>query len=796
MVSFSVKSLTRSKGNDELEAFRDITDDVIESDFVPYATYYNDRTLITKNGELLQVVKITGLAQELLGHRDVNLRTALRDSIRECVPSDSYALWFHTIRRKADLSAGGTHTNHFARQLDAEWEDRNQFRSQYINEIYLSVVYEGQDVSLVKPQNFVAGLLPNRDIAIRNRYLDDAYADMDKTTGALVEKLQEFGATRLGMYERDGVFYSEICEFLEKITDLTERSMPVTEQDLSTYLTRGEITFGFNAVEVRLEGRRRFASILSIKELKEASLPAVDNFLQQPMEFIITQYVNFIHPDIALDQYLDQKLLTDLSADEELFKLSEVRDILRENINSRTGYGEQQMSIFITADSIRQLERNVRRCVDQLAAAGIVAIREDLRFEQCYWAQLPGNFEFVHRTSPNTTSRIGSFANMHNFPVGKARNNHWGAAVTTFHTASGTPYYFNFHRDNVGHTTVIGPQGSGKTVLVNFLLTQSLKYNPRVIYFDVTGSTAMFMRHVGGHYCQISPSIDHGAPTAALNPFSLPETQENKEFLSRWLLVLLRVAGKLPDDAGKADVRAACESMFTLPQQERNFERFLSLLHERSPIAADAFSIWAPGGKYGHIFTHAHDIFDAHPELISVDLREAFAEEAVLIPAFSYLLQRSMAEIDGTRPSILMLDEAWALLKNAHVAGNIQSWLQRLTQKNALAILCTESIEDAGVQPFTVALMDGIATQIYLPNEEASDTYQEAFGLNDIEFTYLEVMDKDQHHFLIKRGKETVVGELNLTGLDEIIGALTGQEVLGMDNNEDMELVSRVLGLS
>lgn len=792
MVSLSIKSLARSKSNEDLEAYRDITDDVIESDFVPYACYYNDHTLITKNGELVQVIKVTGLTQELLGHQDINFRATLRKAIAEHVTSDSFALWFHTIRRKADLSAGGKHTHPFARQLDEAWEERNSFRQQFVNEVYISIVHEGQDASVSTPQNFWMGLFSRRDIRWRNSYLDEIYEKLNAVTQALVSQLQEFGASILGMYEEDGVFYSEICEFLEKITDLVDRPMPAVEEDLSTYLTQGEITFGFNAMEVRLEDRRRFASMLTVKEYKEASLDAIDAFLQQPMEFIITQYVNFIHPDVALDQYLDQKLLTDLSGDSKLFALSEVQDILAGNIHNKTGYGEQQMTVFIVADSIRQLERNVRRAVDRLSAMGIVTVREDLRFEQCYWAQLPGNFEFVKRTNPNTTSRIAGFASMHNFPVGKAENNHWGAAISTFHTASGMPYYFNFHRGESGHTSVIGPVGSGKTVLVNFLLTQSLKFNPRIIYFDATGSTPVFINGLGGKVCHFSS--DPEAEKTALNPFSLSDTQENREFLARWLLVLLRMAGDPINDQQKAGVRTALEATYGLPQPERHFANFLRLLAERAPGTESAYRHWAEGGKFGHIFMQGQDAFDAHPDIIAFNLTEIMDETAMLVPIFSYLLQRSMEEVAGDRPAILVLDEAWKLLKNAHVSGNIRAWLDRLTQNNTLAILATESIEDAGIQTFTAALMEHLATQIYLPNDDPSDTYQEAFGLSELEFAYLDVMDTDQHHFLIKRGDEAVVGELNLTGLDEILAMLGGTRLEEDKNTEDLEIVARVLG--
>jgi type IV secretion system protein VirB4 len=73
---------------------------------------------------------------------------------------------------------------------------------------------------------------------------------------------------------------------------------------------------------------------------------------------------------------------------------------------------------------------------------------------------------------------------LHNYPAGKASANHWGPAVTVLNTTSGTPYFFNFHVRDVGHTMIIGPTGAGKTVLLNFLCAQAQKFNPRTFFFD------------------------------------------------------------------------------------------------------------------------------------------------------------------------------------------------------------------------------------------------------------------------------------------------------------------------
>jgi type IV secretion system protein VirB4 len=83
----------KSKRQQNLEDYRDITDDVEESDFVPYASLYDAETIVTKNGELLQIIRIDGVPD------GAEVRQALREAIHRCIPSDTYALWFHTSMR-------------------------------------------------------------------------------------------------------------------------------------------------------------------------------------------------------------------------------------------------------------------------------------------------------------------------------------------------------------------------------------------------------------------------------------------------------------------------------------------------------------------------------------------------------------------------------------------------------------------------------------------------------------------------------------------------------------------------
>ncbi len=761
-----------------LELYRDITDDVEESDFVPYACLYNPDTLITKNGELCQTIKITGFTRETVGidHDPEELRTLIRDSLKRHVPNDSFAIWLHTIRKDSNVSPEGAFDNNFADRLNHHWIDSNSFENQFVNEVFVTIVHEGQSAKILSTKNFTRGLIPSRDLKWRNKYIDSIHEVLNNTVDNILDDLQHYGAKRLGMYKQNGVYYSEQLEFLEKLINFVDRPMPIVEMDLCTYLTTGEITFAYNSMEVRTAlGKRRFASILTLKEYKEASLSVIDNFLQLPMEFIVTQCVNFVNPQKVRFEYQELANYQRLSEDPDISRLSELSQILDSNRNSPNDFGEQQLTIFILSDTLKLLEDNLRKTIRYFSKYGMVAVREDIKFEETYWAQLPGNFVFVSRTRSANTSHVGGFANLNNMPVGKETDNHWGDAVTTFHTASGTPYYFNFHEKHVGHSLIVGPDGSGKSVIAHFLLAQCMKYNPNIYYFDVSGKSAYLMEAIGGKVIDIQPlSGEESSHTPALfNPLSLKNTPQNQQYISRWMTVLARTMGYNPTQQDKDAIAKAVSMIYTQPASHRHLAACINMLQHDAPSYVHHMTNWLPGGHYGHIFTATDDGALSHAAILSFQLNDMVQDMALQASVPSMLLQLLTDRLEDN-PTIFAMEEGWRLLSQTHLAADIGAWMDTLTEHNAMMLMLAQDIEGCGEIPLTKQLVDKTTTRIYMPDEEPCEEYTTVFGLDRIEYSYLELMERSERHFLVKHAGDAVVGEMNLRGLDEYLEVLAG----------------------
>ena len=123
------------------------------SDFIPYACHYNKETILTKNGELLQVIRIAGLSHEVLGKNKVSMRETIRKAIAEKVRSNNFSLCFHTIRKQVNLDTSPAFPSFVQDQLHKSWVRQNDWDHKFVNELYITVICSGMPIE-VNIKNF------------------------------------------------------------------------------------------------------------------------------------------------------------------------------------------------------------------------------------------------------------------------------------------------------------------------------------------------------------------------------------------------------------------------------------------------------------------------------------------------------------------------------------------------------------------------------------------------------------------------------------------------------------------
>ena len=88
---------------------------------------------------------------------------------------------------------------------------------------------------------------------------------------------------------------------------------------------------------------------------------------------------------------------------------------------------------------------------------------------------------------------------------------------------------------DVAHTIITGMTGTGKSVLVAWLILALQKHNPFIVIVDQKGSYETLVRALRGSDVKVVP----GKMGCTINPFAHVFTPEHHEFLTQFVRVLV-----------------------------------------------------------------------------------------------------------------------------------------------------------------------------------------------------------------------------------------------------------------
>lgn len=739
---------------------------------LPYARHVDDVTIETRDGLLMQVVRIDGLLFETSDTDELNYRALLRDAMLRTLGSSRFALYHHLIRRPADVLLESDFPDAFSQALDERWRARLASREMFVNELYLTIVRRPLPgrIGLLDRVRGVAA----RSVVERSALFAAEKRALDAARDALVASLNIYGPHVLTVRMDGESPRSEPLEFLSQLYNTEPQPSILPYGDLGHHLPRRRISFGQDAFELSSTPlhARSFGAMVSIKDYPSSSMPGMfDQLHRMPFDLTVTQSFAFVERGDALGR-MNLALRRMRSTDDEASSLRDELARAKDDVASgRAGFGEHHTTIRVQAADLSTLDARVAEVSAVLAELGIVAVREDIALEPAFWAQFPGNFKYIARRGLVSTANFAGFASLHNFPVGRPYDNHWGDAVTVFETTAAGPYFFNFHQNDLGNFTVIGPSGSGKTVVLNFLLAQARKFAPRIVFFDKDRGAELFIRAVGGQYDRLRPGIASG-----LNPLQLDDNAENRQFLIDWLTML---AGGV-DGAELDMIRDAVEANFAQPPAYRQIQCMVELFRGYArPQAGDLHSRlrpWWGDGEHAWLFDNQNDLTNLDADTVGFDMTAILDSPAVRTPALFYLFHRVEQRLDG-RSAIIVVDEGWKALDDDVFVRRIKDWEKTLRKRNGIVGFATQSAQDALESRIASSIIEQAATQIFMVNPKArEEDYIDGFGLTRHEFELIRTLPDNSHCFLVKKGNDSVVVRLNLTGEKDLLTILSGRE--------------------
>lgn len=747
-------------------------------DRLPYARHVDDLTIETRDGLLMQFIRLDGLRFETVDTEEINYRKALRDAALRTIASSRFALYHHVVRREVAPQLVAEFSDPFSAELDAVWQSRLAAKKLYVNELYLTLVR--------RPLQGNAGLLDGllrslSGAASAVRAQADQAVDLRELSAAreaLTAALATYGARPLRVYDTPHGPASEPLEFLSALFNGETRPVLLPPCDLGRHVPYRRVSFGVDALELSAAGRlpRAFAAMISVKDYPpQTAAGLLDDLLRLPYELTVSQSFGFVDRQASLGR-MNLALRRMRAADDEALSLRQGLTAAKDEVAAgRAAFGEHHLTVMVRAPSLAALGEACAEVQAAFTDIGVIAVREDVNLEAAFWAQFPGNFKDIARKALISTANFAGFASGHNFPLGKADGNHWGQAVTLLETTSAGPYYFNFHKQDLGNFTLIGPSGSGKTVVLAFLLAQARKFDPRIVYFDKDRGAEIFLRAIGGRY----DVIRAGRPTG-FNPLQLADTAANRAFLADWTQRLVSRPGELLAEEDVERIREAVDANFAQLPEFRRLRYFAELFRgDRRPHGADLAARlrpWWGDGERAWLFDNAEDGLDLDVRTLGFDITQVLDEPALRTPAMLYLFHRVEQRLDG-HPAIVVIDEGWKALDDEVFVARIKDWEKTIRKRNGIVGFATQSAQDALESRIASAIVEQAATQIFMANPKAqARDYIDGFGLTEHEFGLVKSLPDTSRCFLIKHGTDSVVARLNLAGEGELLTVLSGRE--------------------
>ena len=747
------------------------------AEFLPYTRHVDNATLATKNGELLQIVKLEGFPFETADDLTLDGLKEVRNTLTIALASSRHILYHHVLRREVASDLGGAFSG-FAAEVNRAWQRRLTRRRLYVNDLYLTLVRRPAP-GLAGLVDWIMGLFTARDLTRQEQDRADSLRELHDATENVISTLTHYRPRLLTTYEQDGRLYSEPLAFLGYVLNHETRPVLLPAGPIDAYLPTKRPVFGREAFELRgpAPADQTYGAILSVKEYAAGTWAGLlDELTRLPFEMTITQTFAYNERQTSLDALARQGRVLDAAADAAVSQRQGLIDAADDLASNRIVFGGHHISVQLSGRDEQQLERALTETTAALTNLGVIAVREDVNLEPAFWAQLPGNHAFIARQSAISSLNWAAYASLHNYPAGKRTGNHWGDCISLLETTSATPYAFNFHAGDVGNFTVVGPTGSGKTVVLTFLLAQAQRHQPVSYFFDRDRGAELFIRALGGWYGVLRP----GEP-AGLNPLQLPDTPANRTFLRDWLGTLVRPPDGKPLSATDQSVIAdAVAANYDVPPAQRRLVHVQSLFRGHESDTGDnslaaRIRPWFGEGEKAWLFDNAQDTL---PEVRTqgFDLTYVLDDPLARVPLLLYLFHRIEQSLDGQK-ALIFLDEGWRALDDPAFEERLRDWLKTIRKKNGLVGFGTQSASDVVGTRIGPTIIEQCRTQLFMPNFKADEKgYCEGFGLTPHELALVKEMGDTSRCFLVKHDATSVVARLDLAGADDMLAVLSGRE--------------------
>lgn len=770
------------------------------SELVPWMGMNAADMVFNLDGSMMVVYEVAGIDAE--GRLPIETDGFVENFERALKGFDEHILvWSIMDRRRTEYYPDADFPTAIGKFLDLSWKQHLFGQRQYENRHYFAVVYRNlggsggffdkltnhMDRHKVGMFKALSAILFSATSAKKNAAL--AFEQFDAHETHFRQILEEFETTvnSLGFRRLQS---NELMTFMHQRVSPPNDHHRVAIPDIPVYLNTylPDSTLRRKKKHLEFEGDvTRYVGAMSVKNWPNIIAPGVtDPLLQIDGEITVSQCFEFWGNERAKkyiqatqDHFMASTKrwtthLVEQMTKTESDKIDAGKLALAEDASSALedltaldrAYGHYNMTILCYGDTEEEMEQTLKDVGSTMrTAVGAKVVRERMYALSAFTATLPGQWANIVRWGFINVGNLADLAQLRAIRTGERRNSHLSGqlqrpipALALLPTEHNVPFNYNFHQGDLPHFFVVGPSRSGKTTLLNFLISQFFKYHPcNVLIFDKDYSCYVASGLQGAKHIDMNPSTGK-APR--MNPLRVVNDPTKRGWLMRWLQLIVTLRQYEWKTEDELDMNKALNMLADQPPENWRLSRLADFMKAISNDLYKELQPWLEdGGTYPH-FDSSEDDFKLS-SFTDVEMG-GLLEDEILAPVFidyAFFCIDEMLVLDpeqGIKPTLIYLEEVWYLFKNKKLRERFDNWLRTLAKKNAIVGMTTQSLKEIADSDIFTTIIDNIQNRIFLPNPSVMahlDLYRNKFQLNDEQIERIRTATrKVQYYFVNPEG--------------------------------------------
>ena len=413
-------------------------------------------------------------------------------------------------------------------------------------------------------------------------------------------------------------------------------------------------------------------------------------------------------------------------------------------------FAQYSSNVVLLDEDRARLQESTRLVMKTIQNLGFACRLETINAIEAWRGSLPGDgYRNVRRTLLHTLN-LADLLPTSSVWAGQRENpsslmpKH-SAPLLYAATSGATPFRFNLHVSDLGHTLVCGPSGAGKSTLLGLLAAQWFRYDrAQVFAFDKGYSLYVLNKASGGEFYDLA-----GPKTRlAFCPLRELESDSDVTWAVGWLEALcvlnnLKVTPKHRNALTEAVLQLRLSPSRTLTELSANVQDM---------EVRDALQHYTLAGPLGSLLDADEDLLGDGSFLTFETEHLLQLDDKSVLPVLLYLFRRIEKRLDGS-PTLVLLDEAWVYLRHGLFRERMRDWLKTLRRMNGVVVMATQQLSDICNSEIADVILENCPTKILLPNAEAQTPNSKAFydrvGLNDTELNLLQTAVPKQHYYVL-----------------------------------------------